>query len=277
MNQTSIQLATGLRYNVLEWERPGDTTYVLVHGFSDLAATWVDVAERLDGHVIAPDLRGHGDSDWIGPGGYYHFMDYVADLDDVIRQKARRKVVLVGHSMGGSVCGYWAGTRPEQLASLVLIEGLGPPDMTGADGPSRTAMWIDAWRTGRTRQKVMPTLADVVRRMKRHDELLDDAGARRLAEAGTKAVDGGFVWKLDPLHNTMGPYPYQLATVKKYWERVTCPVLCIDGARSKLNLSEDERARRRAVFANVKHLVLDAGHAVQRHRAPEVAAAIMAP
>ena len=274
MTSKTIQLASGLRYHVREWERLGDTTYVLVHGFSDLAATWEGVAERLDGHVIAPDLRGHGDSGWIGAGGYYHFMDYVADLDDVIRQCARKRVVLVGHSMGGSVASYWAGTRPERLAALVLLEGLGPPDMDGADGPSRTAMWIEAWRNGRAKQKVMPTLDDVVRRMKRNDELLDDATAQRLAEVGTTAVDGGFVWKLDPLHNTLGPYPYRLETAKKYWAKVMCPVLCIDGARSKLNLGDEERATRRAVFTKATHLVLDAGHAVQRHRAAEVAAAI---
>ncbi len=273
---TTIELANGLRYHALEWERPGDTTYVLVHGFSDLAATWELVAERLDGHVIAPDLRGHGDSGWIGAGGYYHFMDYVADLDEVIRQRARKRIVLVGHSMGGSIASYWAGTRPERLAALVLLEGLGPPDMSGADGPSRTAMWIEAWRTGRDKQKIMPTLDDVVRRMRRHDELLDEASARRLAEVGTKAVEGGFVWKLDPLHNTMGPYPYRLDGAKRYWERITCPVLCMDGAESKLNLGDAERAARRAVFANVSHIVIaGAGHALQRHRPAEVAAAIV--
>lgn len=271
-----IQLETSrLRYHVREWERPGETTYVLVHGFSDLSATWEPIAERLDGHVIAPDLRGHGDSEWIGPGGYYHFMDYVADLDDVIRQCARSRVVLVGHSMGGSVASYWAGTRPDRLAALVLLEGLGPPDLIGADGPSRTAMWIEAWRTGRDKQKVMPTLDDVVRRMRRHDEFLDEPSARRLAEAGTKQVEGGYVWKQDPLHNTIGPYPYRLDTAKRYWEKVRCPVLCMDGAQSKLNLGDAERAARRASFANVTHrMVENAGHALQRHQPAKVAHAI---
>ncbi len=272
----TLQLATGLRYHVLEWDRPGDTTYVLVHGFSDLAATWEPVAERLDGHVVAPDLRGHGDSDWVGPGGYYHFMDYVADLDDVIRQTARKRLVVVAHSMGGTVASYWAGSRPDRIAALVLLEGLGPPDMTGADGPSRTAMWMDAWRTGRDKQKVMPTLDDVVRRMRRHDELLDDTSARRLAQAGTKSVEGGFVWKLDPLHNTMGPYPYRLDVAKRYWERIKCPVLCLDGAQSKLNLGEAERAARRAVVASATHQVIEgAGHALQRHQPEIVAKAIV--
>lgn len=276
MTSRTIALATGLRYHVREWDRPGDTTYVLVHGFSDLAATWEGVAELLDGHVIAPDLRGHGDSEWIGAGGYYHFMDYVADLDDVIRQCARGRLVVVGHSMGGSVASYWAGTRPDRVAALALLEGLGPPDLFGADGPSRTAMWIDAWRNGRTKQKVMPTLDDVVRRMRRHDELLDEPTARRLAVAGTKPVDGGYAWKLDPLHHTMGPYPYRLDVAKRYWERIKCPVLCLDGAQSKLNLGPEERAARRSVFAQVSHRVIDgAGHALQRHAPAEIARAII--
>jgi pimeloyl-ACP methyl ester carboxylesterase len=252
---------------------------VLVHGFTDLAYAWRGVAERLAtrGHVIAPDLRGHGDSEWIGAGGYYHFLDYVADLDDVIRQRARPRVVLVGHSMGGSVASYHAGTRPERIAALALIEGLGPPDMAGSEGPSRTAMWIDSWGAARGKVRPMPSLEDAVRRLRRADDLLDETLARELAEAGTRSVPGGLVWKHDPLHATMGPYAYRVDVARRYWERVTCPVLCIDGARSKLNLSDDERATRRACFANVRHLVIEgAGHGVHRHQPARLAEAILA-
>ncbi len=228
--------------------------------------------------MIAPDLRGHGDSQWIGAGGYYHFFDYVADLDEVIRQCARSRVVLVGHSMGGSVASYYAGTRPDKVAALVLLEGLGPPDQSGSDGPTRTAMWIDAWRTTQPKRsaiKAMPSIDEAVRRLRRHDGFLSEAQARELAEHGTRTVDGGVAWKLDPLHRSMGPYAYRLELAKRYWERVTCPVLCLDGAQSKLNLGEDERAARRATFANVRHRVIDdAGHALQRHQPAAVAAAI---
>jgi pimeloyl-ACP methyl ester carboxylesterase len=273
-----IQLATGLAYNVHEWDGPGDTTFVLVHGFTDLGFGWCEVAPLLaeHGHVIAPDLRGHGDSDWIGPGGYYHFFDYLADLDDVIRQRARARIVLVGHSMGGSVAGYYAGTRPEPVAALVLIEGLGPPDMIGGDGPTRTGMWIDAWRGARDKLKPMPSLDEAIRRLKRHDDLLDDALARRLARAGTREVAGGVVWKHDPLHTTFGPYPFRLDVARKHWERITCPTLIIDGAKSRLNLNDAERASRRTSFANHRHLVIeDAGHSVQRHQPAQLAAAIV--
>ena len=274
MHARKLPLMTGLTYNVLEWDGPGDLTFVLVHGFADLGFTWHEVAERLapHGHVIAPDLRGHGDSARISGGGYYHFMDYVADLDDVIAQLARRRVVLVGHSMGGSVSSYYAGVRPDRLLGLALLEGLGPPDMAALDGPTRTAMWIDAWRAARTRGKPLPSIDEAVRRLKKHDELLGDGLARRLAEAGTRPVEGGLVWKHDPLHHTFGPYPFRLEVAIKYWQRVTCPVVIIDGADSQMNLPLDERARRRAHFANHRHVVIDgAGHMIPRHQPARVA------
>jgi pimeloyl-ACP methyl ester carboxylesterase len=280
MQARKIQLATGLAYNVWEWDGPGETTFVLVHGFTDLGAGWCEVAPLLapHGHVIAPDLRGHGDSDRIGPGGYYHFFDYVADLDDVIRRLARPRVVLVGHSMGGSVVGYYAGARPERIARLVLIEGLGPPDLYGGTTPTRTAMWIDAWReAAAAAPKPLPSLDEAVHRLRRADARLSEALAQKLAELGTRAVPGGYVWKHDPLHRTVGPYPFRLDVARGHWERVTCPVLVIDGAQSQLNLPEAERAARRASFARHRHLVIeDAGHAVQRHQPRRLAEAILA-
>jgi pimeloyl-ACP methyl ester carboxylesterase len=225
--------------------------------------------------VIAPDLRGHGDSAWIGAGGYYHFMDYVADLDDVIRQTARERVILVGHSMGGSVSGYYAGTRPERLTALALIEGLGPPDMAGLDGPSRTAMWIDSWSAARSKAKPMASIDDAVRRLRKHDARLDEDLARELAEHGTRRTPDGIVFKHDPLHMTFGPYPYRLETAIKFWQRVTCPVLIVDGEQSTMNLPIPERAARRAHFASHRHVVVaDAGHAVPRHQ-PSVIAELL--
>ena len=269
-----VALATGLTYNVLEWAHPGDLTYVLVHGFSDLGYGWIRVAERLatHAHVIAPDLRGHGDSDRIGPGGYYHFLDYVADLDDVIARLARTRVVLVGHSMGGSVSGYYAGTRPERLVGLALLEGLGPPDLAGIDPVARTIGWIDGWRAARKHYKPMATLDEAAARLRKNDDRLDPAFARELTRAGTRAVDGGFVWKHDPLHMTQGPYAFRLDVAVKFWQRVTCPVLVVDGADSRLNLPLAERAARRAHFARCEHVVVpDAGHAVQRHQPARIA------
>ncbi len=194
-------------------------------------------------------------------------MDYVADLDDVIAQTARGELVVVGHSMGGSVSGYWAGTRPDKVAKLALLEGLGPPDQASMDGPVRTAMWIDAWKTARGNHKVLASVEAAAAKLRAKDPLLTEASAHELAVAGTRPIEGGVTWKHDPLHLTMGPYPYRLDTAIKYWTRITCPTLIVDGADSKLNLPIAERAARRAHFANHRHVVIPgAGHAIQRHQ-----------
>lgn len=280
MQSRKVPLVTGLTYNVLEWgaATPGDLTFVLLHGFADLGAMWSDVAERLapHGHVIAPDLRGHGDSDWIGPGGYYHFMDYLADVDDVIGKLARARAVLVGHSMGGSISAYYAGMRPDRLTALALLEGIGLPDMSSLDGPSRTAGWIEAWRTARAKVRPMASIEEAMSRLRRHDAKLDDAQARRIAELGTRRIESGLVWKHDPLHMTAGPYTFRLDVAIKYWQRVTCPVLIIDGADSQFRLPDEERARRRALFVHHRHVVVDhAGHAIPRHQPARVAELIL--
>ncbi len=271
-----LALATGLTYNVLEWGAEHAQTIVLVHGFLDLAWGWDDVpallAQRY--HVIAPDLRGHGDSDWVGPGGYYHFFDYLPDLDDVVTRLARGPVVMVGHSMGGSVAAYWAGARPEQVRALVLLEGIGPPEAT-TPVPDRTARWIEAWRLARAGAKVMPSVEDAAARLRKHDHLLDERRALALATHGTRAVPGGFTWKHDPLHLTQGPYPYRVDTATQFWQRVTAPVLYVEGAQSRFRLADADTERRLAAFPRCARAVIpDAAHMMMRHQPAAVAAAI---
>ena len=248
---------------------------MLVHGFLDFAYGWHEVAAILaeHAHVVAIDLRGHGDSDWIGPGGYYHYLDYVADLDAVIARLAHERVVVVGHSMGGGATSYWAGARPGRAHAIALLEGLGPPDQSEVDLATRTAHWIDAWRTSRAEWIPMATHAVAAARLRKHDPLLAEPLALRLAEHGTRAVAGGYVWKHDPLHRTMGPYPFRRDAAAHYWKKIACPALIVDGAQSTLNLSVAEREVRRAYFPNARYELLPgAGHMMARHASGPLAA-----
>jgi pimeloyl-ACP methyl ester carboxylesterase len=202
-------------------------------------------------------------------------MDYIADLDEVIARLARKRVIAVGHSMGGGVTAYWAGMRPERVAALALLEGIGPPDQSEVQLAGRTAQWIDAWKKARGKTKVMASLADAAARLRAHDPLLGEALALRLAAAGTREVDSGLTWKHDPLHATMGPYPFRRDHAAQFWRKVACPVLVVDGARSIMNLPDAERAARRAEFASCRHEVLDGvGHMMMRHR-PEALAHLL--
>ena len=278
-----VALGTGLTYHVLEWGQGDpalDHTVVLLHGFLDLAWGWVaTVRAGLAGrfHIVAPDLRGHGDSDRVGAGGYYHFADYLADVDDLVRQLGRARVSLVGHSMGGSVAAYFAGTFPQRVHRLVLMEGLGPPDQRDAL-PDRARSWLAAWRLVRERSpRSYASVDDAAARLRAHDELLDPALARELAEHGTRQrPDGRWVFKHDPLHTTPGPMPFRVAHAEEFWRAITCPVLLVEGDSSAFRHAGPEAERRMQVFHAAERATLPrAGHMMQRHQ-PAALAEVLA-
>ena len=270
-----VTVDSGLDLHLLEWgsERPElDHSVVLVHGFLDLAWGWEDLvlaglAERF--HVIAFDQRGHGDSDRIGPGGYYHFMDYVADLASLIDRTGRQRISLVGHSMGGTVVSYYAGAFPERVARLALLEGVGPPEDT-ADLPERTRHWIRGWAAAsRKSPRAYPDVAAAARRLQQQDAKLGAELALRLAERGTRELaDGSRTFKHDPLHLTRGPYPFRSSFARSFWDRISCPVLLVEASESPFQYLEG-REERLATFRNARtHVIAGAGHMMQRH-APE--------
>ncbi len=272
----TIELATGLRYHVLDWESQSDHTVVLVHGFLDMSWGWQPMVDAGLGerfHVVAPDMRGHGDSDRAGPGGYYHFMDYLADLHYVVTQLGRAKVSLVGHSMGGSICSYYAGTYPERVSKLALLEGVGPPELP-VNMPKRARSWIESWRRAREQEpRSYASVAEAASRLQAHDRRMEPELAMFLAERGTMATaDGRWRFKHDPLHVTRGPYPYQLDLAANFWRGIKCPVLFVEGSESSFRHQPQEAERRYNYFdEKSKRVVIEgAGHMMQRHRPAEL-------
>jgi pimeloyl-ACP methyl ester carboxylesterase len=283
LTERTIRLATGLDYHLLEWGTPSTDsglTVLLLHGFLDLARGWQDLVEAgLDRfHVIAPDLRGHGDSGWIGAGGYYHFADYLADVDDLLRGVARApRLAIVGHSMGGSIASMYTGSFPDRVDHLALLEGMGPPEMIDL-GPERIVGWLAAWQRVRDRpQRTYGSVAEAAARLREHDALLEPALAERLARWGTRpGPDGRLRFKHDPLHATMGPYAFRVEAAQRFWRNIRCPVLLVEGAESTFRHGEEEAARRRACLANATQVTLPgAGHMMQRHQPRALAAELV--
>ena len=116
-----------LKLHYVDWGNDDAPPLLLVHGGRDHCRSWDWVAERLCDryHVIAPDLRGHGDSAW-SPDGNYDMDAFVYDLAQLIHQLDLAPVTIVAHSMGGNVALRYTGLYPDNVRKLVAIEGLGP-------------------------------------------------------------------------------------------------------------------------------------------------------
>lgn len=262
--------ANGLKHHVLEWDAAGsDTTVVLLHGFLDLAWSFERAALKLapQYHVIAPDFRGHGDTEWIGAGGYYYFPDYSADLARLLPRLTRRRVYLVGHSMGGTVATYYTGTFPERVQKLALLEGIGPPESKPEEAPERMLKHIQTVDDMRAKAlKPVASLAAATERLRKLYPRLDPAWAERLAERSTRPAPGGppgsRLWKHDPLHRTRSPLLFNLAHFKAFIARIRCPVLHVNGGDSDLSFLHN-RERQQLYPDPVVRTLPGAGHMMQ--------------
>lgn len=236
---------------MLEWQpttRAGNITAVLVHGFADAAGTWDLVAPRLTAagiRVVAPDMRGFGGSPRVAPGSYYHFPDYSFDLADVVDHVSPTEpIMLVGHSMGGSITTMYAGAFPERVARFVNIEGLGPPDNAFEIGPTRMRAWIEKVRAVRARESLHTFTYDeaLTRLEANHRHVPKEVLAHRLPHLVHEVEPGRFAWHYDPLHRTHGPMPFFARLFGEHAKRITAPTLFVSGGSAGYH-PPDEAAR----------------------------------
>jgi len=225
---------------------PSGLTVLLVHGFLDAGGTWDVVASALAraGHeVIAPDLRGFGQSDSIGPGGYYHFADYVADLAELCDVLAPRRLAIVGHSMGGTISGLLVGARPAIAERLALLEGMGPPATEAGVAVDRMRIWLRDMRDAPRGPRVLTSMEEAVHRLALHHPRVPREVIESRAPLLTRADEQGrLIWAYDSLHRTTSPTPFNAEAFKAFLSKITCPTLIVGGGPTGYH-AEDEAAR----------------------------------
>lgn len=254
--------ANRLRLHLLEWNGGGPTV-LLVHGFLEHAHTWDFVAPILADagyRVLALDWRGHGESEWIGAGGYYHFADYSADLA-FLRRQLPGPLAIVGHSMGATATLAYAGAEPDGLAAVVAVDALGPPDTAADTAADRVVAWIADLERVAARPAERPIALDAAAaKLRERFPRFTPTVAEHMARHGTRPVADGVVWRFDPLHQTRSPQPFRVDQARTFWARIRCPVLYVEGGDSPLLLPADERAARLALLRARETVMPGVGH-----------------
>ncbi|MEA3262053.1 MAG: alpha/beta hydrolase [Pseudomonadota bacterium] len=257
-----------LRLHYVDWGNPGAPPLILQHGGRDHCRSWDWVAEELakDWHVIAPDLRGHGDSAWA-PDGNYEMNAFVYDFAQLVHTLGHDQVTIIAHSLGGNVASRFTGLYPEKVRRFVNIEGLGPSPKTRAEREAagyanRFREWIDKRRAAAGRiPRRYPSIEAAYARMKEENSFLTDEQARHLTIHGaSRNEDGTWSWKFDPYLNVWPFEDVPEFRTEELWAAITCPMLLLYGANSWA--SNPEKDGRLEVFNNDPKVIEfeNAGH-----------------
>ena len=255
-----------LKLHYVDWGNPEKSLLLLVHGGRDHARNWDWVAQALrdEYHIVAPDLRGHGDSAWAR-GSEYAMIEYVVDIAQLLSQLGTFPVILIGHSLGGGIVLQYSGVYPEKVRKVVAIEGLGPPPQILQQQPKqayeRMQVWIKQMQELAGRQpRRYNTLEEAVQRMQEANPRLSHEQAYHLTLHGAnRNEDGTYTWKFDNYVRAQSPYRFNLEDAREIWGRITCPTLLVRGAESWA--SDPEKDGRATAFRDPKVVTVpNAGH-----------------
>jgi len=261
------------------WGPQSTVPVVFLHGWADTGDTFQFVIDELRAPIaaVAPDWRGFGRSQWSGQS--YWFADYLADLDALLnRLSPKAPVMLVGHSMGGNIAGIYAGVRPERVAKVVLLEGIGLAPTRPDQAPERFRRWLDGLNNP-PQFASFATVTEFAALLKRRNPRLSDERAVFIANAWSRSQsDGLLTVNADPAHKLVNPVLYRREEVEACWRAITAPVLCVLGAVSEFRTmigdagTEAYYAQHFPAFSVVT--VDDAGH-MMHHDQPRAVAALI--
>lgn len=272
--------ANGLALVVWEWpgtspRRPSvagtpeaEPAALLLHGIGNYGRFWDLVADEIGGRLplLAPDARGHGDSE--KPRAGYRAEDYIADALGVLDAFGIERCVLVGHSMGGAHALGLAWRFPERVRALVVVD-VGPEILP--EGRER------AFRLTTQRPERFATDAEAVAYLKATSPGYTDAVyEHRVQWVFRASPEGGLEWRSsrDALLQTLG----ERGRAERLWEvvrAIAAPTTLIRGTNSYVLGAETAR-RMVEALPQGSLLELEAGHNVPLDRPREVAEAILA-
>jgi pimeloyl-ACP methyl ester carboxylesterase len=241
-----------------EWGNAGERPVIALHGWLDNAGSFDRLAPLLEGcHLIALDAAGHGLSGNRSPDSGYNIWQDLTDLVEVAEQLGWERFSLLGHSRGAAVASLFAGTFPDRVERLVLVEG-GLPIMSEARAaPENLAQAIQKSRELRTKSGRIFSAREqaIVERARGFSEVSEEA-AEVLAVRSLREVEGGWQWHADQRLKAGSEVRLTREIVAEFLGRIEAPV--------QMFLAEQSPFSQRPVFLDMLEFFVD----LELHRFP---------
>lgn len=123
----------------------GGLPVILVHSLAGNTSHWSAQLEHLrkERRAVALDIRGHGRSESPKDGGFT-IESLASDIEVVADELGLKRFVLVGHSSGGTVSIAYAGSHPEKIAGLLLVDPSGDARKVPAEQANQLISALDS-------------------------------------------------------------------------------------------------------------------------------------
>jgi len=242
-----------LSLHYLDWGTAGLPPLVCLHGITQTAHSWDEVAPALarTHHVRALDQRGHGDSTWA-PDGDYRLATQNHDVEDFLHTIVAAPAVLVALSMGGLVAMTLAARAPDLVRALVIVDIAPEVQRRGVDNIRNFVAATDE----------LDHFEDFVTRAHAFNprRTLDNI-RERLHHNLQQLPSGRWTWKYDPALRNPTRVGEGMGDLWQQVGAIRCPVLIVRGGESDI-LTPEVAARFGGIVGAEVRTVPGAGHSV---------------
>ena len=242
-----------LSLHYLDWGTRGLPPLVCLHGITQTAHSWDEVAPALarTHHVRALDQRGHGDSTWA-PDGDYRIATQNRDVEAFLQDVGAAPAVLVALSMGGLVALTLTARAPHLVRALVVVD-IAPEVQRGG---------VDNIRSFVAATDELDTFEDFVGRAHAFNPRRSIENIRERLHHNLKQLPNGrWTWKYDPQLRNPARVAEGMSDLWHEVEKIRCPVLIVRGGESDI-LAPEVAARFGSIVGAEVRTVPGAGHSV---------------
>jgi len=174
---------------------PSNPPVLCIHGWLDNLGTFETLLPFLpkDKYYVFIDLPGHGYSSPIPEGSFYSTYDHVATVERIRQYFSWEAFSFLGHSLGGNIAGFYAGTFPERVDKMALLDVLGAFPRPNQAAPSRARQGMEGYlKTERIlHDEPLAYTHEAARdRLLKANKALTPEAADILLQRGMKKVEG---------------------------------------------------------------------------------------
>ncbi|WP_114416348.1 alpha/beta fold hydrolase [Marinospirillum perlucidum] len=244
-----------LQLAALTWGDPSGRPLMALHGWLDNAMTFVHLAPRLAEagyYVVAPDLAGHGFSQWRPAGQAYVLMENCFDVQAAALALGWSRFTLVGHSMGAGIASLLAAAHPEAIEQLVLVDGLGTLTTPDDEAAAQLGRALGRWLGHQQKQlearessfklppgRLYASLEEAAQARMQGVGAVDYQAAWQLCQRALQRVEpeaeaGGWFWRSDSRLRHPSPWRLTEGQNRAFMRAIQAPTLLIEATEGLL-------------------------------------------